>query len=220
MVLTSSQARKFYDSFGHKQDTQAFYEDPALDDLVAHADFEHAKKVFEFGCGTGRFARRLLTEYLPESCSYLGVDLSETMIEIAGDRVSPWSSRAHVTLSDGAIAFPVADQSVDRVVSTYVLDLLSEADIRTFIGEAWRVLTPDGKLCLVSLTHGVTLASRLICAMWSAVYRLRASLTGGCRPIQLDTFSVGTIDYHHVITRFGVPSEVLIASPDHRAGAY
>lgn len=214
MVLTSSQARKFYDSFGKKQDTQAFYEDPALDDLVAHADFEHAKKVFEFGCGTGRFARRLLSEHLPVSSSYLGVDVSETMIEIAGDRIGPWDSRAHVTLSDGAITFPAADESVDRVVSTYVLDLLSEADIRTFMGEAWRVLTPDGKLCLVSLTHGATLPSSLVCALWSAVYRMRASLTGGCRPIRLDTFSVGSIDYRNVITSFGVPSEVLIASRD------
>lgn len=213
MVLTRTEARRFYDSFGKKQDAQAFYEDPALDDLVAHADFEHATKVFEFGCGTGRFAERLLTEHLPVSASYSGVDLSETMIEIARHRIDRWDSRAHVTLSDGKIAFPVEDQSIDRVVSTYVLDLLPEADIRIFMDEAWRVLTPDGKLCLVSLTHGATLVSKLVCALWSAVYRLRASLTGGCRPIRLDTFSAGSIDHHNVITSFGVPSEVLIASP-------
>jgi hypothetical protein len=37
MVLTRSQAQRFYDRFGKKQDAQAFYEDAALDDLIAHA---------------------------------------------------------------------------------------------------------------------------------------------------------------------------------------
>jgi len=39
MELTSSEARAYYDKFGKKQDTQGFYEDPALDDLIAHAGF-------------------------------------------------------------------------------------------------------------------------------------------------------------------------------------
>ena len=60
MVLTRSQAQTFYDRFGRKQDAQAFYEDGALDDLIDHAAFEQVEKVFELGCGTGRFASRLL----------------------------------------------------------------------------------------------------------------------------------------------------------------
>ena len=59
-TLTPSEARTFYDKFGEKQDTQGFYENPALEDLIVHADFQHAQKVFEFGCGTGKFAERLL----------------------------------------------------------------------------------------------------------------------------------------------------------------
>lgn len=65
MVLTRSQARRFYDHFGAKQDSQAFYEDAALDDLMRHADCAQAQSVFEFGCGTGRFAAQLLTKHLP-----------------------------------------------------------------------------------------------------------------------------------------------------------
>lgn len=215
MVLTRSRARKFYDRFGRKQDAQAFYEDAALEDLIAHGEFEHAESVFEFGCGTGRFAARLLADQLPASSSYLGVDLSETMIEIARERVDPYGERARVIQSDGGMYFPLADQSVDRVVSTYVLDLLSEDDIRAVLAESWRVLTPGGKLCLVSLTQGVTLLSRMVCGLWWSVYRMRASLTGGCRPIRLHAFfepGSFSIDYHSVVTPYGVPSEILIAS--------
>jgi ubiquinone/menaquinone biosynthesis C-methylase UbiE len=221
MVLTRSQAQRFYDRFGKKQDTQALYEDAALDDLIAHATFEQAEKVFELGCGTGRFAFRLLTRHLSPSGRYLGTDLSQTMIDIAEQRISPYAERAKVVQSGASIRFPLPDCSVDRVVSTYVLDLLSEADIRDSISEARRVLTPSGRLCLVSLTHGVTFASRVVCALWWAVFRLHASLVGGCRPIRLDSFldqMSWSVDYRNVVTRMGVPSEVLVASPNSGPG--
>jgi len=216
MVLTRSQARTFYDRFGKKQDAQAFYEDAALDDLIAQAAFEQAENVFELGCGTGRFALRLLTRHLSPSASYLGIDLSQTMIDIAEQRISSYAERAKMVQSDGSLRFPLPDRSVDRVVSTYVLDLLSETDIHQAISEARRVLMPNGRLCLVSLTHGVTFASRIVGAMWSAVFRLHAPLVGGCRPIRLDSFfdqQIWSVDYRNTITRFGVPSEVLIAIP-------
>jgi ubiquinone/menaquinone biosynthesis C-methylase UbiE len=215
MVLTRSQAKAFYDHFGKKQDSQSFYEDAALDELIAHAAFEEAAKVFEFGCGTGRLALRLLTEHLLPSAAYLGIDLSQTMIDISQQRISPYSERAKVMRSEGSICFPLPDRSVDRVVSTYVLDLLSQTDIRAAILEASRVLVPSGKLCLVSLTTGVTFSSRIISNLWSNVFRLHAPLVGGCRPILLDSYidrDSWSVDYHNVITQFGVPSEVLIAS--------
>jgi hypothetical protein len=73
--FTPDDARRFYDRFGSRQDTQGFYENPALDDLVKYADFEHARSVLEFGCGTGFFARRLLETDLPVKAHYLGLDI-------------------------------------------------------------------------------------------------------------------------------------------------
>jgi ubiquinone/menaquinone biosynthesis C-methylase UbiE len=218
MVLTPSQAKKFYDRFGTKQDAQAFYEDAAIDDLIAHAAFEQADSIFEFGCGTGRFASRLLGKHLSRSASYLGIDISKTMIDIAGQRLSPYAKRARVALSDGTMSFPLSDHSVDRVVSTYVLDLLSETDIQKAVFEAGRVLTPGGRLCLVSLTKGRAFVSRVVSKLWSALFRLYAPLVGGCRPVRLESFldpQRWSIEYRNVVTQFGVPSEVLIARPEH-----
>jgi len=215
MVLTRSQAKSFYDRFGKKQDAQAFYEDKALSDLFAQGVFEKAESVFEFGCGTGRFALKLFTEYLSHSASYLGADLSQTMINISKQRLSAYSERANVVQTNGFICFPLPEHSVDRVVSTYVFDLLSEHDIQQAISEAFRVLMPGGKLCLVSLTNGVTFASRFVCALWTQLFRLHAPLVGGCRPIQLEPLfdnHYWPIDYHQVVTQYAVPSEVLIAS--------
>jgi ubiquinone/menaquinone biosynthesis C-methylase UbiE len=216
MTLTRTQAKTFYDRFGSKQDSQSFYEDKALDELIAHADFAHAHKLFELGCGTGRFALRLLTSQLPSDATYLGMDLSDTMIALARQRLVPYASRASVVLSNGDMQFPLRDQSVDRVIATYVFDLLSDADMQQAIREVRRVLLPGGKLCLVSLSQGVNFASRLVCRLWSGVFRLHAPLVGGCRPIRLLPFLDSmqwSVNYHHVLTQFGVPSEVLIATP-------
>ncbi len=132
MTLKPPEAKIFYDQFGAKQDTQSFYEDPALDDLIAHAHFDEAEHIFEFGCGTGRFAARLLKEYLPATAGYQGVDLSPTMVKLAKERLSPYTARAQVSQSAGSVTFPLPDHSVDRVLSTYVLDLLPDMDITRF----------------------------------------------------------------------------------------
>lgn len=214
-MLTHAQARKFYDRFGKKQDTQAFYEDAALAGLIAHGAFEQAGSVFELGCGTGRFASRLLTDHLPSTATYFGIDISGTMVGIAEQRLAAFATRAGVALSDGPVFFPLPDRSVDRVVATYVLDLLSETDIRRVIAEARRVLTPNGKLCLVSLTEGTTFVSRIVSGVWSALSRVYAPLVGGCRPVRLEAFMIQPpwiIEYHKVVVQFGVPSEVLVAS--------
>lgn len=63
-MLSRAQVKLFYDRLGARQDWQAFYEDPAAEELIAHAEFEKAKLVFEFGCGTGRFAERILAHHL------------------------------------------------------------------------------------------------------------------------------------------------------------
>ena len=214
MTLKPSEIQSFYDRFGKKQDLQSFYEDPALEDLIANACFGEAENVFEFGCGTGRLAIHLLSEHLPASATYFGCDLSQTMIELARERLAIYERRARVIQSDGAMYFPFPDNSVDRVISTYVLDLLSENDISEFMRKAYRILNAGGKLCLVSLTNGTTFISRVVSNVWAAIFRLRSTIVGGCRPICLEQHinsRYWELKYRNVVIAFGVPSEVLIA---------
>ena len=185
----------------------------ALDELIAHSDFQDSRSVFEFGCGTGKFSARLLENHLSPATIYLGCDVSPVMIDIANHRLAAHVQRAQVVLSDGVVRFPLPDHSVDHVISNYVLDLLSEDDIARFFMEAHRVLMPGGKVCLASLTSGVKLWSRIISSLWMSVFRLNPAIVGGCRPIVLDAF----VDLHkwrlvhkRIVAPFGVPSEVLI----------
>ncbi|RMG41938.1 MAG: class I SAM-dependent methyltransferase [Candidatus Dadabacteria bacterium] len=216
MVLPYSKLKTFYDHFGKKQDKQGFYEDPALEQLVSFSEFKEAHSVFEFGCGTGRFAQRLLECELPADATYYGIDLSTVMVSLARKKLAHYSGRARIEQSEGEIQFPLEDHSVERVVSTYVLDLLSNQDIQKFLAEAHRVLKKDGKLCLASLTHGRSLFSKLVSTSWSVVSFIYPSLVGGCRPLLLTEHfdhSLWKILQHTVVSPYGIPSEIIVAVP-------
>lgn len=215
-TLTTHEAKAFYDKFGARQDSQSFYESLALEQLVAHASFGSAHEVFEFGCGTGRFALDLLQHHLPATAVYRGTDISTTMIDLASARLVPFAARASVSLSSGENPLPLEDQSLDRVVSTYVLDLLPAGSVRRFLAEARRVLRPDGLLCLTGITHGTTLPSRIVMGAWQWLFTRHPSWVGGCRPTALAqelSASGWTLRFHAVVVRWGVASEVAVASP-------
>jgi trans-aconitate methyltransferase len=86
-TLSTAAARRIYDRIGRTQDSQAFYEDRATEEAIAHSKLESAHSVFEFGCGTGRFGERLLERHLPSDAIYRGVDLSPVMVKLAGKRL-------------------------------------------------------------------------------------------------------------------------------------
>jgi ubiquinone/menaquinone biosynthesis C-methylase UbiE len=214
-TLTVEEARAFYDRLGSRQDWQRFFEDPAVDVMLNRGDFAYAKSVLEFGCGTGRLADRLLSDFLAADCRYLGIDASDTMVNLARDRLRPWANRATIRRSNGSCALTETDAGFDRVVSTYVLDLLSRDQIHQFISECRRVLTIEGLLCLVSLSHGQGEPGRLISSIWAQLHSLSPWIVGGCRPIDLTEFllpSVWQIRHVELIRTFGITSQVVLAS--------
>lgn len=212
--LTREEARRFYDRLGARQDTQRFYENRALSTLIARSAFGKAHTVFEFGCGTGRLAERLLLRHLPGDARYAAADLSGTMVGLARRRLEAFGPRVTVAQTDGAPRCPLPDRSVDRFVSTYVLDLLPEGDIRAVVAEAGRVLAEGGLLCLVGLTPGRGPWSRAVTALWRRVHARRPAWVGGCRPLELTAFlphADWEIRYWQVVAPFGVASEVVVA---------
>jgi len=212
-VLSHEEAKTFYDRFGSKQDLQRIYEDPAIEVLLRHGAFERARAVVEFGCGTGRFAARLLEQPLPAAASYVGFDISRTMVQLAQRRVADWAGRAQVQLTDGSPSLPLASASCDRFLSTYVLDLLSEQEIGALLREARRVVAPGGRLCLASLTFGQTAPSRLVARLWSGLHALSPKLVGGCRPLHLAALVAPQwrVLQREVVCSFGICTEVVVA---------
>lgn len=214
-VFAPEDAKRYYDHFGTMQDKQ-FYERAPLAELVAHAGFEEASSVFELGCGTGRFAVSLFTERFTPHTRYVGMDISTTMVEIAGRRLKPWNSRATVTQLDGTRGLPYSDGHFDRFIATYVFDLLPLPSINSLVNEAHRLLTHNGRLCVITSAEGVGPISRAVSRVWRAVYERRPWLVGGCRPLHLSKLldtAKWQIEFQRHLSSWGIGSEIVIAKP-------
>jgi SAM-dependent methyltransferase len=213
-TLSSAAARSVYDRIGRAQDAQAFFEDKATDELVAHSKLESARSVFEFGCGTGRFAAFLIARHLSKEAVYRAVDLSPVMVELARGRLIPYAERASVRLTEGGPPTDEPSEAYDRFFSNFVLDLLSKDEIGAVIDEAHRLLRSGGMLGLCSLTEGFTAAGRAFIWIWARVHSFRPSLVGGCRPLELLPFLSERhwrVRHHARVVQWGVPMDVVVA---------
>ena len=215
-TLTAEKAKSYYDNFGSKQDKQGFYENKPLKIMLNNANFKDANRIFEFGCGTGKFAKNLFENEISPTCTYVGQDISETMVKLANERLSSWVNRVNIKLS-GSLKLKEEDNNFDRFVSTYVLDLLSDAQINEVLREAKRILTNEGKLCLVGISKGCNIRSKVVAFGWKQLFNIKPSLVGGCRPLEILKYikeSDWDIKFNQRVSAKSIASEILIATPN------
>jgi ubiquinone/menaquinone biosynthesis C-methylase UbiE len=214
-ALTPEQARRVYNRIGRFQDWQRFYESPALTDLIEHADFSSAKAVYELGCGTGALARTLFENKLGPTATYRAVDVSDTMVRLTRERLAPWSQRCSIAQTEGALPLEGTDHSYDRFLAAYVFDLLDTDYAQRLLDEARRLLEPAGRLCVVSLTEGISPLGRAVSGAWKWAWSRSPKLVGGCRPIRLAEMltSGWEIEHRRLISAWSLTSEVVVATP-------
>jgi len=156
----------------------------------------------------------LLADYLPADARYTGTDISSTMVGLARARLEPWVDRSVVHETSGGFDPASLGGPFDRVIATYVFDLLAEEQIAAAIGAAHAALAGGGLLCTAGLTKGTGPLSRAVSALWGFVRHLAPPLVGGCRPLVLaDRLERERwrIRHREVVIAVGVPSEVLVA---------
>ncbi len=213
--LSLSATQRFYDLLGSRLDTQAFYEDRALNILIKNGNFETAQNVMEFGCGTGRFAARLLRDVLPCKARYHGCDLSPKMVALSRERLGQFGPRVSIWQSGETFDLTPGQPPFDRICSTFVLELFAPERIREFLTVAAQALTPGGLLCLSNLTTGQDLVSGFVSKTWEGLARLSPALVGGCHPARLDLLlseEQWHIHHHWLGSSWGIPLEVTIAA--------
>jgi SAM-dependent methyltransferase len=114
-------------------------------------------RVFEFGCGCGRVARKLIQQR-PQPRHYLGIDLHRGMISWCQRNLTPFAPhfefRHHDVYNLGfspsgskaALPFPAADAEFTLVEACSVFTHVTEQEARFYLQECKRILKPDGIL--------------------------------------------------------------------------
>ncbi len=142
MSSETGRLRRFYDNAASGYDQwMQFYDRVILGDGRRRVCSRARGATLELAIGTGRNLA-----FYPQDVHLKGIDLSPSMLDIAGRRAE--ASGRHVDLRQGdaqALEFP--DESFDTVVSTLFFG--SVPDATRAAAEAWRVLRPDGQLLLL-----------------------------------------------------------------------
>ena len=112
---------------------------------TALASLEEGQTVLDLGSGAG-IDCFLASERVGPTGNVIGVDMTPEMIEKARANAGN-ASHGNVEFRLGEIeALPVADDSIDVIISNCVLNLSTRKD--RVLAEAWRVLKPGGRVVI------------------------------------------------------------------------
>jgi ubiquinone/menaquinone biosynthesis C-methylase UbiE len=207
-TLSPAATRRTYDRLATYYDWFSLYEAHAKEQALQCLALAPGLRLLNVGLGTGKYHDEILAAVAPGGMA-VGVDFAPRMLEVARQR----GTRPLVQGDGGALPFAAA--SFDRLLCTYVLDLISHTALPGWLAGFRRVLHPGGRMVLVCLTEGVDLPSRGFVAVWKVAYAVSPVACGGCRPLQLSELArqAGfTQVARDVVVQWGVPSEILVAS--------
>ncbi len=98
-------------------------------------------RVLELGCGVGRIGRELA-----EHCKqWVGVDISENMIEHARSRLNGHGNTEFHQLSSSSLDM-VGDGTIDKAYSIAVFCHMDKEDLYLYLKDLYRVLSPGGMI--------------------------------------------------------------------------
>ncbi len=209
---TKEEAKRSYDRISKYYDylTGAFerkYAEMALERLSV----SEGETVLEIGFGTGHCLRRIAESVGPKGKAY-GVDLSTGMMEITKERLKKAGLEDRVKLvCVDAASLPFDDTTFNAVFMSFTLELFDTPEIPQVLEQIRRVLKPEGKLVVVSMSkeNGESMFLKLyewIHNKWPKYV--------DCRPIYVEQSirEAGyTVKRKERVRLFRLPGEIVVA---------
>jgi ubiquinone/menaquinone biosynthesis C-methylase UbiE len=174
------------------------------------AKFGQGDSMLEVAVGTGLLFSRLAQVDNPRCC--FGIEPAEAMLRRARRRLGPKLKERTALCQADAREIPFPHGTFDVIVNCYMLDLLSESDIRKVLREFRRILKPSGRVVLLAMARQCW----LIQGIWMFLYTLWPALVGGCRPVPLSGLLSAEgwlIQRSEQISQDGFRSQLIVARP-------
>ena len=176
---------------------------------MRHAGIRNGMRVLEIATGSGEMFRRLVKAN-PEGKTF-GLDLSPNMAartQYRARREFP-EAQSHCGAVD-VRSMPFRSASFDAVVCCYLLELLSQEDIRLTLREIRRVMRADGTFALVVIGQNANVFNRLYAVAGSLVPAFWGRQVEEAVPDMVSEAGLRVVTTHFV-RQTGYPSRVLVA---------
>ena len=115
----------------------------SLSFLINWAEIPPEAAILDVACGTGEFAKLLLAKNPQQQIT--GIDISESMLEIAKEKLQAYSNANLYNTS--VTSLPFADESFDIVVCASAFHYFASPQLA--LAQMKRVLKPQGKLIIL-----------------------------------------------------------------------
>lgn len=208
-----TEAKRWYDSISHVYDIGIDpFERQIRNTAIESLEISHGDRVIDIGCGTGR-SLSTFGRQVGSKGTVIGVDISANMCRRARTHIEPMSKEIVTVVQGDVRSLPFIRESFDFVFASFVIELFMADDMDVVLTECRRVLAPQGRLCVVSLSRRdpnplVAIYERLHAMFPTAI---------DCRPIYLREtlqragFRVQEQRYEAL---FGLPVDIVLALPD------
>ena len=150
---SKKEARESYDRISKFYDcTEGIFEKKSITIALEHLNIKEGEVALEIGFGTGN-ALIKIAEYVGKSGSVYGIDISPKMVELTIRKINSraLSDRIKLICRD-AIKLPYPNKKFNAVFLSFALELFDTPEIPEILKEVRRVLKPDGRLGIVSLS--------------------------------------------------------------------
>jgi ubiquinone/menaquinone biosynthesis C-methylase UbiE len=166
--------------------------------------------VLEVGFGTGHGLKRIAEAVGAEGHVY-GIDISSGMLLVSQLRLEKaglWN-RVELTCED-AVKMPYADNRFDAVFMSFTLELFDTPEIPQVLAEIKRVLKPNGRIGVISMSKGARASPLLRLYEW---LHQKLPRYVDCRPIYVEQSIRDAgfgIEYKERISLMGLPGEIVV----------
>jgi len=193
----------FYDLWGRLTESRAAQK------VIQLADVQDGESILEVAVGTGAvFAEIVIRNPGGQN---EGIDLSPGMLKRADKRLRNLHGNNFHLQTGSVYRLPYADNSFDKLINNFMIDLLPEENFPKALSEMQRVLKPTDRIVISTMTFGEKWHHHI----WFWIAKHFPDLLTGCRPVSLQPYLLKS-GFKHIrvetISQNTFPSEVLSAT--------
>lgn len=212
VLRTKKEAKRTYDRISRYYDYLAGpFERKYAEMALEHLSIGKGETVLEIGFGTGHCLKRIVESVGPKGITY-GLDISTGMMEMSRKKLEKADLEDRVKLFCGdAASLPFDDSTFNAVFMSFTLELFDTPEIPKVLEQIKRVLKPEGRLAVVSISKedGESVFLRLY--EWT---HNKWPKYVDCRPIYVEQSLIDAgyrIKSKEKVKIFRLPAEIIVA---------